>query len=138
MSRPMVDASALLARLDGRSDRTAARMCGVVPQTISRWRATGQASPHALTRATAHLDTLTSATTQRPGNPNLVDVHCTQTSTGWIVDAYVAGTNRPNERLAIAARKGQRFPTLADAHRFARRIFGPRLAQITPPLETDQ
>lgn len=137
MTRATADASDVLAALEGRSDRAAARMAGVSESAMRAWRRTGRAAPLTLDAARQRLASNPPDPTLPPGRPpgpGPIDVHCTKTSDGWIIDAYHHGTNEPVEGLARAARRGQRWPTLEDAHRFARRRFGDRLAAITPEL----
>jgi hypothetical protein len=131
-----VDVADLLARVDGLTHSAAARACGVDPSTIRRWRAKGAADPHVIAQCFAVLDGCGAHLQRKPGRSNqpgpFIDVHCTWSSDGWIVDAYKAGRNDPIDTIAMAAHAGQRWPTLHDAHRFARRRFGSRLMSLTP------
>jgi hypothetical protein len=134
MTRSTADPADVLELLAGRTERAAARMCGVAPDTIARWRETGEAAPHTLAKARARLAGNPPDPTRPEGNPNHVDVHCTRTSDGWIIDAYVARTTRPAGQPEHTDSK-RRYPTLADAHEAAHRRFGDRLVAITPELD---
>lgn len=132
-----VDASDLVARLDGLSSTDAARACAVDASTVRRWRRTGLVSPEVLTAAMNVLDGRDDPPPpRRAGQPKsssvMVDVHCTWTADGWIVDAYRHGKLDPIDTVAMVAASGTRWPTLHDAHAFARRRFGRQLAALTP------
>lgn len=64
---------------------------------------------------------------------NRVDVHCTQTSRGWLVDAYIAGTAIPCAGTQSTEHM-PRFATLADAHAHARHQYRHRINRITPEI----
>ena len=135
-----VDAAELLKRIDGIPSTQAARACGVDGSTVRRWRRTGVASPDVLRQVLQVLDGLDAPIIPRRPGAQLahIDVHCTLTATGWIVDAYRHGTIDPVNSIAIAAQAGQRWPTLEAAHRFARRRFGAQLVTLTPAINDQE
>jgi hypothetical protein len=136
-----VDAADIVARLEGIPSVKAGRMCGVDGSTVRRWRRTGRISPdmhRQVMQVLGGSDEPTSRGRGRPRQTVFVDVHCTWTSDGWIVDAYRHGLNDPIDTLAFAAHAGQRWPTLHDAHRFARRRFGDALMSLTPEAHDEE
>jgi hypothetical protein len=112
-------------------------MAGVSHDTMRRWRSTGVAAPHTLAKAQAILASNPTDPTKpigRPPGPCQVDVHCLWTSTGWIFQAYWAGTNEPAGQPP-SIESMPRWPTLEEAHRQARQRYGPRIVAITPELD---
>ena len=129
-----VCAGELVARLEGLPSIEAGRICGVDGSTVRRWRSKGVVSPDVLAQVLSVLDGRDAPIEKRkPGSQSVyVDVHCTWTPDGWIVDAYKAGTVDPLNSIAMAAAAGQRWPTLDEAQAFARRRFGYLLVRLTP------
>lgn len=134
----LVDAADLLDRLEGIPSTRAAELCGVNGSTLRRWRRTGLASAGMLAAAIAALDHGDPLPERpRPRHPkHLVDVHCTPTARGWIVDAYLSGTIEPLNAQALAVAEGQRWPTLEAAQAHARKRWGDRIVTMT--VEADR
>jgi hypothetical protein len=154
MKPKTIDATELLAQIEHLSDSAAARICNVDRTTIRRWRLTGQASPGVLADTLEHLANPTDTPpVPRPrGNPTMrhmkhqpaqIHAHATWTEHGWILDAYRIDPDNPDvidplTSTALVAATGQRWPTLHDAHAYARRRFGRRLALLTPaPIDQE-
>lgn len=130
--REMVDATELLDRLDGIPTIRAAAMCRLNASTLRRWRRTGMASARLLAAAIATLDHGDPLPERRPHPMHLLDVHCTWTADGWILDAYHHATIVPLDAQAMAVSHGERWPTLDAAQAHARKLWGDRIVAMTP------
>lgn len=132
--RDLVDATELLDRLDGMPITRAAELCGINPATLRRWRRTGLASAGLLAAAIATLDRGDPLPERRPHPTHLLDVHCTWTANGWILDSYHHGSIVPLDAQAMAVSHGERWPTLEAAQAHARKLWGARIVAMTPEV----
>jgi len=132
--RDLVDATELLDRLDGMPVTRAATMAGINPATLRRWRRTGLASAGLLAAAIATLDRGDPPPERQPHPTHLLDVHCTWTDSGWILDAYHHDTIVPLDAQAMLVAHGERWPTLEAAQAHARQLWGARIVAMTPEV----
>ena len=126
-----VDAQPVLTRIEGLNHSAAARLCGVDHSTVARWRQNGRISPWLLQQVLHRLDTDPHAPKpdRAPGaQPGMVDVFVSYTSTGWLIDAYTAGTNNPVQHIEILT--SLRFATIDAAFDHARLRYGDQIARL--------
>lgn len=141
-----VDAADLLDRLEGIPSPRAAELCGVHSSTIRRWRRNGVVTARMAAAAYAALDRAAASdldprqrcttTPDDRQHSHPLDVHCTWTDRGWILDAYHHGTIEPLNAQALAVAEGQRWPTLEAAQAHARERWGDRIVTMT--VEADR
>jgi hypothetical protein len=138
-----IDPVELLERLEGLNHSIAAQACGVDPSTIRRWRAKRIADPIVVAQVLARLDgqdlgPLKRARGRQAQPGPYVDVHCTHTEDGWIVDAFIHGRNDPIQSVAMAAHAGVRYRSLDECREYAVARFGDRLLVFTPDVMAEE